>query len=231
MGFPKPELPELIYRTSSEYNEKIEVYKVGDKLRLSVNGIVQSISANTPSVTRRIWGRTVELVKNQKPNAEEILILGLGGGTMPSLFAKEMPNVKITAVEIDSEMIDVAEKYFDIKLLNNLTVINSNALRVLSEPESFGLEQSQFDVIVVDTYCGSKYPDLGNSGSFFAGLRRLAKIQGLIVFNRIYVQQFQNKADQFYEVVCDYFKDVNKLTVAGRTNSDNLLIYGTVIKQ
>lgn len=231
MGFPQPKLPKLIYRTSSEYNDKIEVFEVGDKLRLSVNGIVQSISVNTPSVTRRIWGRTVELVKNQKPKAEQVLLLGLGGGTMAHLFEKEMPNAKITAVEIDKEMVDVAEKFFDIGSLQNLNIINANALRVLSKPEDFGLENSQFDVVIVDVYCGSKYPDLGNSGSFLAGIKRLAKIHGLVVFNRIYVEQFQHKVDQFYELARECFEDVNKLTVAGRTNSDNLLIYGTVIKK
>lgn len=231
MGFPQSKLPKLIYRASSKFNEKIEVFEVGDKLRLSVNGVVQSISVNTPSVTRRIWGRTVELVKNQKPKAGEILLLGLGGGTMPHLFAKEMPNAKITAVEVDKEMINVAKKFFNIDSLNNLKTINADALRILSKPKDFNLEESQFDVVIVDVYCGSKYPNLGSSGSFFAGLKRLAKTHGLVVFNRIYIQNFQHKVDQFYDLVYEYFKDVNKLTVAGRTNSDNLLVYGTVIKK
>lgn len=226
MNFAGIKVPELIHESSSKYNKKIQVYKIEDRYRLVVNNIVQSISVNTPSVTRRVWGKVVQTVKENKPQALTALLLGLGGATMPHLFKKEMPQLKVTAIEIDEEMIDVAKRYFDLDSLTNLSVIKADALRVLTHPEEYNLEDNFFDVVIVDIYCGGKYPDLGKSGSFFAGVKNLVKPGGLVLFNRIYVESAQNETDQFCELAENFFENIHKTPVAGRTNSDNILIYG-----
>ena len=139
---------------------------------------------------------------------------------------KDFPNVKITTIEIDKEMVDVAKRYFELDKLSNHKVIVGDALRIIADPAKFDVETKSFDLIIVDIYCGNKYPDLGNSGTFFAGVRNLLRGKGLIVFNRIYLKNHQNEVDIFCDLVSQQFKDVKTKTVAGRTNSDNILIYG-----
>jgi spermidine synthase len=222
------QLPKRIFVDSSKYNEKIEVFQVGNNYRLSVNNIVQSINVDNPTVHKRVWGKLVKLVSDKEPNAQNILLLGLAGATMPHLFAQEMPNTKITAIEIDKKMIDVAKEFFDLDKIKNLNVINADAMLALSEPEEFDLKRNSFDVIIVDIYCGGDYPDLGKTGTFFEGLKRHAKPGALIVFNRIYITAYQNDVDTFIKSIEGIFSDVNTCTVAGRTNSDNMLISARV---
>ena len=219
----------LIYKTSSEYNELIEVYQIGDFYRLSVGGIIQSISSDNPSCKSRVWGRLVELIKEKRPKTRSILLFGLGGGTMVHLISRELPDAHVTAVEIDPKMVDIAKKYFDLGSLTNLKVIVDDALRVISTPEKFGLHRDTFDVVIVDIYCGAKYPDLGKSGTFFFGIKWFLKTGGLVAFNRIYIKDHQNEVDTFCELVGEVFSNVGSKTVAGRTNSDNILIYGELI--
>jgi spermidine synthase len=220
--------PELIHQTTSDYNERIEVFQTEKTRSLSVNGTVQSINWDAPSCKKRVWGQLVELVKKERSEAKYILLFGLGGGTMVHLFSRELPNVRVVAVEIDKVMIDVAKQFFDIDSLSNLSVINADALRVVSEPEKFDLHKDTFDVVIIDIYCGDQYPDLGRSRTFFSGIKWFLRIGGLAIFNRIYIQDHQNEADAFCDLVKEVYANVGTKSVAGRTNSDNRLIYGEV---
>lgn len=74
-----PKLPKLIYKTTSEYNELIEVYQVGKARRLSVNGIIQSISWDSPFQRKTIFGQLVGFVKKKRPESKAYSIIWLRG--------------------------------------------------------------------------------------------------------------------------------------------------------
>ena len=228
MVFEALQFPRRIHQTFSDYNERIEVFQAGKTRMLSVNDSVQSTNWDSPFVKNRVWGRLVSLVKERRPEARSALMLGLGGGTTCHLFSREMPKLQMVAVEIDKVMIDVAKDFFDLGSVSNLKVICADAFRVISEPEKFDLHKDSFDVLVVDFYCGDKYPELATSGSFFAGVKWLVRPGGLIMFNRIYFGHYQREADEFYDLIKNAYENVGKVTVPGRTNSDNVLIYAEV---
>jgi len=43
---------------------------------------------------------------------KRVLIVGLGGGTIPSLLRKHYPKMTIDVVDIDPDVVAVAKKYF-----------------------------------------------------------------------------------------------------------------------
>lgn len=221
-------LPKLIYSASSEYNPKIEVYQVGDDYRLSVNGTVQSASKGTQSVGNRYWGKMVEMITEENPEVRKILLLGLGGATMIHLINEQLPDARVLAVEIDEEMVKVAEKFFGLGDLKNLEIIIDDAFLVVTEPEKYDIDPYSFDAILVDVFCGNKYPELGSSGSFFANVKNLLRPGGMVIFNRIYLGDHQYEADEFVEAVEMNFERVRTEAVAGRSNADNLLVLGRV---
>lgn len=96
------------------------------------------------------------------------------------------------------------------------------------EPLKFGLSEHTFDAVIVDIYCGDKFPELGKSGNFIACVKNMVKPGGLVVFNRIYVDDFQDEVNQFIQTLSNFFQDVKSLIIAGNTNSDNVLIFGRV---
>ena len=85
-----------------------------------------------------------------------------------------------------------------------------------------------FDAAIVDIFVGDKYPELGRSGNFIARLKSLVKPGGIIIFNRIYHGDHQEEVNMFIEMLHDFFVDVESVIIAGKTNSDNVLIYGRV---
>ncbi len=104
-------LPKVIYETSSNYNNTIQVIEVGNTRRLSVSNIVQSVNWDSPVANRMSWGRTVKVLKENEPNLRSVMILGLGGSTTQHLIARAFPGIHITSVEIDKTMFDIAKKY------------------------------------------------------------------------------------------------------------------------
>lgn len=220
------QLPKILFETDSQYNGHIQVWQIGKTKKIKVAKIDQSISHTSPSCNRLVWGRAVEVLKEQEPNLKSILILGLGGGTMAHLISQAFPGVEITSVELDPAMVQVAKDYFDVDAIPNHRIINEDALRVVIEPEKFELREAQFQAVIVDIFLGEKYPDLGKSGNFISAVKRMTSSGGLIIFNRIYLDSHQDDVNAFIDYVSGMLNNVSNLIVAGYTNSDNVLIYG-----
>lgn len=218
-------LPKVIYEVESPVNGKISVIEIGKTRKLSVDGIVQSLNWDSPNAGRQVWGRLVENLYEEDPNLKSIMVLGLGGGSMQHLLSKKFPGIHITSVEFDKVMVDVAKEYFNLDDIPNHRVIVDDALKVIAVPEEFGISQNSFQAIIVDIFCGEKYPDLGSSGNFFAGIRNLVIPGGLAVFNRIYLEHHQEQVNQFIEALENFYSNVKSVIIAGRTNSDNVVVF------
>jgi len=227
--------PEVLFETSSQYNEKIRVLKSGEVLKLSVNNFVQSLSKNSKNAGKLCWGETVNVIKSEfnteteedaKNTPKNILILGLGGGTMQHFIHEAYPEANMVSVEIDSVIADIAYKYFDLGSIGNHQVIVEDAFRFVVEPESYGINKQNFDVIIVDTVFGDDFPSLAASGNFLSAVKDLALPRGLVIFNRMYMEDYQENVNSFKNFIEGFFDDVKTKIVAGYTNSDNILIYG-----
>lgn len=218
-------LPKTIYEVESQFNGKISVIEVGSTRKLSVDGVVQSVNWDSPNAGRQVWGRLVENLYEQQPDLKTAMVLGLGGGSMQHLMAKKFPGIHITSVEIDKVMVDVAQKYFRLDDIPNHRIIVGDALKVIAVPEEYGISANSMQAVIVDIFCGQKYPDLGSSGNFFACVKNLVVPGGLVVFNRIYLEHHQEQVNQFIESLEGFFTDIKSVIIAGRTNSDNVVIF------
>jgi len=219
-------VPKTIYITESKYNGKIEVIEIGKTRKIKVGGIDQSLNWDAPNASTLVWGKLVEVIKANIPDLKNIMVLGLGGGTVQQLLSRKFPGTYITSVEIDNTMVDIAKKYFDLDSIPNHKVIVEDACRVVVTPTDFGANKNSFEAVVVDIYIGDKYPELGKSGNFVSALRNLLLPGGLVVFNRIYTKHHQEDVNSFIDFVEGFYHNVQTYTVAGHTNSDNVIIYG-----
>ena len=220
--------PKVIYETDSKYNGHIQVIEFGDIRRIMVDGFAQSVSHHANHVQRLYWGKTIQILKENFTQLHNVLLLGLGGGTLVHMISKTFPGVYITSVDIDQTMVDIANNYFDLGSVTNHRIIVDDALRLVIEPSKFGISEFEFSAVIVDIYIGEKYPDLGKSGNFIAAVKNLVAPGGLIIFNRIYRESHQDEVNTFIDYVSGFFSNVKNLVVAGHTNSDNVLIYAKV---
>lgn len=167
----------------SEYNGNIRVLKTwGMGTYIQSNGLTQS-----GGIVEQIWKSTLKEIKSN--DLENILILGLGGGTLAKLLRKRYPNSKITGVEIDPIMIELGKKY--------LRLNDFNIDIKIKDATNFKLKRH--DLIIVDTYLGDKYVDLFN--------KDLLKSK-VVVFNRLFYGDKKKKALEFGEKLKKIYKKV-----------------------
>ncbi|TDG40126.1 hypothetical protein AWZ03_013447 [Drosophila navojoa] len=101
---------------------------------------------------------TMECSKRDIQN--DVLVIGLGGGGLCSFLHAAYPQTRITAVEIDPIMLEVAEQYFELKQDNRLHVVIDDGLafveRCCNEGIQFGAVL--FDVDSKDLSVGMSCP-------------------------------------------------------------------------
>ncbi|CAF1593490.1 unnamed protein product, partial [Didymodactylos carnosus] len=84
------------------------------------------------------------LIWNDEPKA--ILILGLGAGIVPRLFRKYYPMIQIDIAEIDSNMYEMAKKYFHFKIDSKMNVFITDARKYVNSINV------NYDIIFLDAF-------------------------------------------------------------------------------
>lgn len=95
------------------------------------------------------------------PTAKRVLFVGGGGFSGPKYFLKTHPNVTVDVVEIDSAVIDVAKKYFDVNASSkNNNNNNQSRLKIYNEDARSFLSRTnqRYDIIVLDAYSKNYVP-------------------------------------------------------------------------
>jgi spermidine synthase len=118
------------------------------------------------------------LLVNDKP--ESILIIGLGGGSIPMTLAEIFPDSFIDIVEIDEAVVRVAKKYFNFAETNRMKVFVSDARVHIKRA---GLKKKQYDFIVLDAFTGDYIPEHLMTTEFLQETKNLLSNDGVLVAN------------------------------------------------
>ncbi|XP_054742022.1 eEF1A lysine and N-terminal methyltransferase homolog [Anastrepha obliqua] len=105
----------------------------------------------------------VHLATGPKPNASEfkdVVVVGLGGGGLCSFLHSALPDIRLTAVEIDPIMLEVAEQYFELKQDKHFHVVIDDGLSFLDvcKKEEIKFNAVLFDVDSKDLSLGMSCP-------------------------------------------------------------------------
>lgn len=164
--------PRTVYKTKSKISGEIVVKEQFGKYTLHVQGLIQS-----GGIVEGIWKKPISAISHKPLTISNVLVLGLGGGTVVQLIEAHWPEAKIVGVEIDPEIIKIGEKFFDLEETKTLKTINDDAFKWV------GLSNRNFDLIVVDLYIGSEFSEKGMDNKFLQNLKKLLSREGVIIFN------------------------------------------------
>ncbi|EFA04484.1 eEF1A lysine and N-terminal methyltransferase homolog [Tribolium castaneum] len=89
-----------------------------------------------------------------------VVVVGLGGGGLCSFLGKFLPQIRVTAVDIDPEMLEVATKWFGLSQNERLQVVIQDGVKYLEEiaETKQKFEAVLFDVDSKDTAIGLSCP-------------------------------------------------------------------------
>lgn len=111
---------------------------------------------------------------------KNILIIGLGGGTLVEAFHKLAPQANITSVEVDSAVIKVAKSYFSLPSANWHNVVEKDG-RIFIKREI--LKKHFYDVVVLDAFNGDYIPEHLMTLEFFKEVKSILSKNGIVLAN------------------------------------------------
>ncbi len=114
------------------------------------------------------------------PSIARVLFIGGGGFTGPKAFLKDYPNVTVDVVEIDPEVIRIAEQYFAVNASNpRLHIYNDDGRIFLTK------SIQKYDLVVLDAYSKSYVPFHMMTSEFFTLLAAHLSSKGNVISNLI----------------------------------------------
>ncbi len=105
-----------------------------------------------PFRTRFEYTDYLQLALAYNPDAKRILFVGLGGGSAPKRMWRDFPALRLDVVELDSEVVDVAYRFFELPRDERLEVDVGDGRRFLSANEG------PWDAIVIDAFYSDSIP-------------------------------------------------------------------------
>lgn len=226
MGLLSIFVPRVIFEGGTKYNKEIKVIELGKTKKLIVDGIVQSFSSNSNFAKGKVWGKISDITFEECPHAKNVLILGMGAGTIAHLLRKKYKTLKLTCVEIDKVIVDLAKKHFEFKEDEDTKIIVGNALEVVTHPSVYGVNQ-KFECIIVDTYSGGEQGEEFSKLAFFESLTKLMDKGGLLIINKIvYKNQSAAEIDKYAKRLKQVVPTLNVKQIKYPSVADNYIYYG-----
>jgi len=207
---------ECIYLKRSEFHT-LTVYQDHRLrlLRVDEMAIQSACNLDTPHKLILPYTQSMMGLFLFQPPPKRALVLGLGGGDMVRFLHHHIPQVGITAVDIDREVISVAQKYFMLPT-SRAKLVCDDALHFLQSGKA------AYDTIFVDLYSAEGTPSVLHSNVFFHHCQNQLSKTGAIAFNIL-----TDDAEEFRKIVMKVRQHFNYLSLCLKVpDHKNIILFG-----
>lgn len=182
-------IPVNVFKQKSSISKSIEISWNNGELVLDSENTNYSYGS-----LQRILRKGLKFIGYQKIKPmSQILVLGVAGGSVIKTLVTEIGcNGKITGVEIDSKIIEIANQYFELNKIPNLEIVIDDAFEFVLKTKE------KYDLIVIDIFQDTKMPNFLFEKFFIARIGFLLKIDGFILFNTMILTEKDNERNQKY---------------------------------
>ncbi|MFL9844037.1 spermidine synthase [Flavobacterium rhizosphaerae] len=128
----------------------------------------------------------------------EVLVLGVAGGSVIKTLTEEIKfKGAITGVEIDPEIISLANTYFGLDKVKNLTIVIDDAFDFVLKTHI------KYDLIIIDVFKDAEMPGFLFEDFFVNRINSLLNINGFILFNTMTLNDEHKKRNIKYRSYFD----------------------------
>jgi spermidine synthase len=183
-------IPVNIYKKKSDVSQSLEVTWNNGELVLDSKNTNYSYGS-----LQRILRKGLKYIGYERiKNFENILILGVAGGSVIKTLVDEVKfKGKISGVEIDQEIVTIANKYFELDKIPNLEIFVEDAFEfVLRTKETY-------DLIIIDVFQDTTMPNFLFQDFFINHINLLLKVNGFILFNTMVINEKDNQRNAEYK--------------------------------
>lgn len=138
------------------------------------------------------------------PSPKRALIIGLGGGTLPSTLPKILPSVKIDVVEIDPAVVRVARKFFDFAPGRQTDVFEEDGRVFVKRMLK---REMKYDLVMLDAFDNEYIPEHLLTREFLVEVRGLLSERGVLAANTFASSRlYDHESATYYSVFGDFYR-------------------------
>lgn len=115
-----------------------------------------------------------------QPAPKRVLLIGVGGGSVPMALRRLRPDMHIDAVDIDPVVLKAAQRWFGLRADAAMHLHAADGLVFVERARSSGL---RYDAVLLDAFDAEGIPASLFSDAFLRSLRALLTADGVFVAN------------------------------------------------
>ena len=142
-----------------------------------------------------------------KPAPRSVLVIGLGGGSLPSALLRVLPKTDIDIVEIDPAVVMVAKKYFGFRLTPRVHITEEDGRVFVKRAIRKG---EKYDMIMLDAFENEYIPPHMLTRQFLAEVKKILTPDGVLAANTFITSPLYNNESVTYESVYGSFYNLKK---------------------
>ncbi|MBL8251170.1 MAG: fused MFS/spermidine synthase [Candidatus Competibacter sp.] len=136
------------------------------------------------------------------PDPHKILIVGLGGGVLPTALATLYPDAAIDIVEIDPAVVKVAKQFFGFDPTAKMRVIEEDG-RVFTKRAA--KSEAHYDLIMLDAFDHQYIPEHLLTQEFLLEIKKLLAANGVLAANTFSTSRLYDHESTTYQAVFGEF--------------------------
>jgi len=206
--------PKVLYEKQSPYNT-IVVTEDDQGLRtlwFEKRGVRQSVvKVGDPDHLELAYARVMPAGMALVEKPQRVLIIGLGGGTIPLFLHKHYPETAIDVVDIDPDVVHVAKEFFGFREDRTLRALVADGRKFIEQCRDF------YDLVFLDAFGSENIPYHLATREFLEATFRAVKPGGAVVGN-VWSRYSNPLYDSMIRTYLDVFAELHILDVKGAGN-------------
>lgn len=156
----------------------------------------------------------------KEKSIKNVLVLGFGAGSVAHILHKEFQmNCLITGIEIDSVMLELAHKYFNLSSYQNIEIVCDDA------DEFIRRDTNMYDLIIVDLFVERRVPKKFIKPEFLYEIKQHLSANGFLFFNRINENALQQKeTETLIHTINVVMNGITEMVDFHQNETDNVIL-------
>jgi len=211
----------VLYKGPSRFSDVLVVSETQDGLRVlrfEMHGARQSVvKPDDPDHLELAYARAIPAALTWKPEPRRVLVVGLGGGTIPMFMRKHLPDADIDVVELDPAVVDLARSYFGFRDDRRLKAHVGDGRQWIETA------RVRYDLILLDAFGANAVPYALTTREFLRGVHEALAPDGVVISN-----MWGRVANPLYDdMVATYLSVFPKVSVMDIMGSGNKLVFAS----
>ena len=182
-------IPINIHKVTSDLSKSLEINMINGEIVLDSKNTNYSYGSLQRILRKGLLNIGFDTILPMK----HILVLGVAGGSVIKTLVDEIGfKNKITGIELDEEIIKLANQYFNLDKIPNLNIIHHEAFEFVLKTKL------QYDLIIIDIFQDTKMPSFLFEEFFQGRIGEILNQNGYILFNTMLLNKKDDKRNLDY---------------------------------